>query len=94
MQGLNLDQYPDLVEEAAKNCAKQIQEEIDWHIITDMLVGVGWTKIQFEPLRGVEEAYDISAWIKTNCQGKVQSRGETWIFEKAEDAEWFTLKWK
>lgn len=82
-----------LMDQLARETAKEIAEEIDFGIIADMLVEVGWTKLYFEPLRGVEEAYDISAWIRHNCTGRVKSRGRTWLFEKEKDAVWFTLRW-
>lgn len=94
MQNLNLDQYPDLVAEAARNCAKQLQEEIDWSIICDMLESMGWHIIEFEPQMPEAEAYKIKDWIDKNCKGKVQSKFDKFVFEQESDAVNFVLKWK
>lgn len=90
---MTFDDPESLMEQMARDTAKEIQEQIDFVIIADMLVEMGWKRLHFEPLRGVEEAYDISAWIRANCKGKVKSRGDTWLFENEKDAAWFTLRW-
>ena len=76
-----------------KRMAKEIADEIDWEIMADLMVQYGWTKLKFNPLRGVEEAYDIHEWINTHAIGKVQSRGNVWLFEKEKDAVMFSLRW-
>lgn len=93
MQNLNLDQYPDLVEAAAKDCAKRIQEEIDWSIICDMLVSMGWQVIEFEP-QSVDDEHILKEWLNNNCKGKVQSRFDKFVFEQEADAVNFVLRWK
>ena len=77
----------------AKQLAKNIQEEIDFQILSDMMVSMGWHKMEFEPLREVEEAAEIKEWIKTSCKGKVQSYGSNWLFENEKDMAWFMLRW-
>lgn len=94
MQNLNLDQYPDLVEAAAKDCIKRIQEEIDWSIICDMLESLGWHAIEFEPQMPDAEGHEIKEWLNNNCKGKVESRFDKFVFEKESDAVNFVLRWK
>lgn len=79
----------DLLDELAKT----IQEEIDYEVMCDMLVVTGWHKVVLSGMDNIT-LYEIQKWIDTEAKGKVESRGgPIWIFEKAEDAEWFTLKW-
>ena len=80
------DQYMDVL-------ADEIQKEIDEAIMIDMLVSIGWTKVELERLSGRHESIDIEEWIDENCTGKHSKLGRTFVFEKKQDAEWFMLKW-
>ena len=73
--------------------ADEIQKEIDEAIMIDMLVSIGWTKVELERLSGRHESIDIEEWIDENCTGKHSKLGRTFVFEKKQDAEWFILKW-
>ena len=92
-QQLNFDLQEAIMEDMAKQLAKNIQEEIDFQILSDMLVSMGWHRMEFEPIRGEEEVIEIKDWIKTSCKGKVQSYGRNWLFEDEKDIAWFMLRW-
>lgn len=90
---LNFDLQEAVMEDMAKQLAKNIQEEIDFQILSDMLVSMGWHKMEFEPMREEEEAAEIKEWIKTSCKGNVKSYGSNWLFENEKDMVWFMLRW-
>lgn len=73
--------------------AKILQEEIDWEILADMFVKLGWIMIDLQRFHNNEEAVDVANWIEENCTGKHMHRGKTFVFENKQDAEWFTLRW-
>jgi hypothetical protein len=82
-----------LAEEYVAILADEIQKEIDESIMLDMLVEMGWTKVELERLKDRYESIDIELWIDENCKGKHTKLGRTFVFEKKQDAEWFMLKW-
>ena len=71
-----------------------IKEEIDWEILVDILNNtLGWTKVYMERFYSNEHAVDVMDWIAENCKSDVKSRGSTFVFEDAKEAEWFSLRW-
>lgn len=78
-------------------CAKmsqQLAEEIDWELISDMLVSVGWTKITLpEFWDGRRPTLDMNNWMHNECRHHWKHRGETWVFESQEEAALFRLTW-
>ena len=73
--------------------AKILQEEIDWEILASVFVKSGWTMIDLPRFRDRYESIDVEIWIDENCSGKHMKRGKTFVFEKKQDAEWFSLRW-
>jgi hypothetical protein len=73
---------------------KQMAKEMDFHIIADMLVGIGWTSVQLKRFRNNKEAVDINLWVEYNCIGEWKKQSTRFIFEKKQDAEWFILRWQ
>lgn len=90
---LNFDLQESVMKDMAETLAKQIQQEIDFQILSDMLVGMGWTKLTFHPMRDTTEVQEIQDWLKVNCKGKYQSMNEQWLFEFEKEAAWFVLRW-
>lgn len=90
---LNFDLQEAVMKDMAEQLAKNIQEEIDFQILSDMLVSMGWHHMTFEPFREEKEAAELKEWFKTNCKGKVQSYGSNWLFENEKDMAWFILRW-
>jgi hypothetical protein len=72
--------------------AKALQEEIDWEVMTDMLINSSnWTPVKLkDPL----PAGEFEEW-KSVLKGahRVHYSGTIWLFELEEDAQWFALKW-
>lgn len=89
----HIDIPSDLMEQVAIDTAKRIQEQIDFSIIADMLIEMGWTKLTFSPHQDEKIAADIKFWIDHHCKGKCKSLDDTWLFENEKDAMWFMLRW-
>ncbi len=77
--------HPDLESELAKALA----EEIDWEIMCDLMKSIGWTRVEIDR----PSTADILTWCSDNCKGKFKGRSYVWMFERAEDATWFSLRW-
>lgn len=77
-------------QEAIDYLSKEIQREIDFEIISNMLKENGWTEFKLGPYFSEDE---IQNWTKINCQGRVHGLNNTWLFEKEKDATMFILRW-
>lgn len=78
------------------NIAKQMQVEIDQHIIDMMLmenaIKLGWTKTTMRGMSGIH-SYEVSKWLNENIKGEYKSiHGQLW-FEDGQDAVLFMLRW-
>ena len=80
------DQYED-------ELAKILQEEIDWEVMSTLLVESGYTRIIIEKSYELKELLEMKFWLEYTCKGKYFQRGNNYVFEKTEDAEWFILRW-
>lgn len=76
--------------------AKEMQQEIDGEILSDLLVMQGWTKVDLPPFNSRYQAVDIFEWCQANCIGgfkEFKQFGRTFVFKEAKDATAFALKW-
>ena len=82
-----------IIDAAVERAAKEMADEIDFHVLADLYKGMGWTEIDFNP--HVEDilAYEIRNWMRDNCKGSYHSRGRRWLFQDRIDAVNFVLKW-
>ena len=87
------DRTGELHEELEAELTRALQEEIDREILFELLVDCGWTRIElpnkFLPVSGQE----LHEWRQKNLTGHYKAHEHTWLFEKAEDAVIFSLKW-
>jgi len=82
-----------LEEEIAKELAEKMCSDIDFQILSDMLISAcGWTRIVLGPMTK-EHGDQIDLWVNNNVKGPYQTRGIVWIFQNESDAVHFTLKW-
>jgi hypothetical protein len=77
----------------SEEMSKILAEEIDWELMVDMIASVGWIKVDLPRINNRYHSIDIELWIDENCRGKHMKRGRTFVFERKEDAEWFSLRW-
>lgn len=82
-----------MIRKIEDDMANALREEIDWEILSDLLVECGWSKVQlsnkFLPVTGVE----LHEWREKNLTGSWKAHGSTWLFENQNDAVIFTLRW-
>ena len=81
-------------DDTADEFAKEITEEFDFQIMAEILTSVGWTEVfakhdKYPP----DVCYNMLVWLQDNCKGAYKNRGKHWIFERAQDAAWFSLRW-
>ena len=84
----------DLQEEIIDRAGRELQRDIDFEIITDLLCNGknAWTKVVLQPMT-IETSDAVDLWLLKNCKGKYNTRGLVWVFENAKDAMWFKLRW-
>lgn len=71
---------------------KAMSDEIDFTILTDMLVQLGWRKVILRPMTG-ETGAELDAWVDRHVKGHYETMGLVWVFEQEDDANWFSLRW-
>lgn len=87
-----LSEYDTIERDIIDSAAKRLAEEIDFGIITDLLISSGWTKVVLTPMTH-ETSDEIDQWIIANCKGRHHTMGLVWVFEKPVEANWFKLRW-
>jgi hypothetical protein len=78
----------DIINKAGEAMAK----EIDFTILSDMLVEIGWTKVILTPMTW-EDSYAVDEWVSTYIKDSVETMGLVWVFENPAEANWFALRW-
>ena len=79
-------------EEILNSAANQMAKEIDFEILSGMLIQIGWTKVVLSPMTWETGAL-IDLWVEQNIKGNCETMGLVWVFEKEQDATWFKLRW-
>jgi hypothetical protein len=72
-----------------KTLTDEIQKEIDFEILSDLLSEDGWTEIKFTPSG---RYFEIDKWCEENTAG-VQGYGSRWLFKDEKDITMFILRW-
>lgn len=81
-----------LEEQLMERASREMADEIDFEILSGMLVQTGWTRIQLgRPPRTI--ASDINIWMHNECKNHWERHGATWIFENKDEAALFKLTW-
>lgn len=81
-----------LEEEIIEQAGNRMAAEIDFTILSDMLCELGWQKVILKPMSW-EDGAAVDLWVEQNVKGHHQTMGLVWVFERAEDANWFALRW-
>ncbi len=82
-----------LEEEIAKELSSQMQSEMDFHILSDMLVQMGWHKVVLTRFFSRKHSIDILIWCDEYIKNPFEHRGTVFVFQDKGDAVNFTLKW-
>ena len=72
-----------------KTLTEEIQKEIDFSILSDLLSDIGWTEIKFTPSG---RYFEIDKWCEENTVG-VRGYGSRWLFKDEKDITMFILRW-
>ena len=81
-----------LQDKIISDIAKQMQQDIDGGIMSNILIEDGWTPVQFY-FKNNNQAVDIVLWLNRNCKNNWQRLGSNYLFKYRQDAEWFILRW-
>jgi hypothetical protein len=79
-------------EDILNKAGKRMADEIDFQILVDMLVQIGWRKVILSPMT-IEDGIEVDYWTAKHVKGNFETMGLVWVFEQEEDANWFALRW-
>ena len=82
-----------LEEEIINKAGVAMAREIDREVLWGMLQGIGWTRVMITRLTDNNHAVDIRHWLALNTKKCYEWHGRDFIFEDAQDANWFVLRW-
>jgi hypothetical protein len=72
---------------------RKIADHMDFGVMSSLLIDAcGWTKVELEALFPAPKV-EILAWANANCAKRFMNSGKEFIFENANDALIFKLKW-
>lgn len=90
----------DLEREILDNLSKEVADSIDnsllYHIMSKYWEEQGWTKVTLSRYQDNRHAVDITLWLEANGfldTVNYYRDGREFIFERAEDATAFILRW-
>lgn len=86
------DKSGSLYEEMLEESAKQLAKDIDAEIIRSMFREGGWHEVVLQPMT-FEQGSEIDVWVMKNTKGNHWTHGLVWLFEDAQDANWFSMRW-
>lgn len=93
---LEIDDNPsygiDLEQEISDSLAKEITKEIDFGVMSSVLIDMGWHKVKLDPMTW-EQSRDVDSWVKEYINGHFYTMGLVWLFKDQRDAVNFTLRW-
>jgi hypothetical protein len=81
-----------LEDEIISKMAQDLCNEIDFQILADMLVSIGWTRVILRPMTW-EGGLEVDAWTAQHVKGPFENMGLVWVFEDPAEASWFSLRW-
>ena len=81
-------------QELIDSMSKLIQEDIDWGILSTILISSGWTAVDAVITTRSNDPDIVDKWFAENIKGSHRYNNGHWLFENAADAAWFILRWK
>ena len=82
-----------LKDQILEELSTQMQSEMDFHILSDMLVQMGWKKVVLTRFFSRKHSVDILMWCEEHVKHPFEHRGTTFVFENQGDAVNFSLRW-
>ena len=94
MTELNLEK--EILKDLSKEVADSIDSSLLYHIMSKYWEEQGWTKVTLSKLQDNNHAVDITYWLQENGffdTVNYYREGREFLFERAEDATAFILRW-
>jgi len=82
-----------LEEEILADLGKQFAKDMDFEIMSQVLIPFGWTRFEIPRFIDNHHAIDIGYWLLDNCQGEYKRNGRVFLFKEPRDATMFILRW-
>lgn len=77
-----------------KEQVRKIADHMDFSVMSSLLVdSCAWTRVYLDHMNYDFATGEILDWANKNCQGRFMHLAEDFIFENANDALVFKLKW-
>jgi len=76
-----------------EDLGKQFAKDMDFEILSQILVPLGWTRFEIPRYIDNHHAIDIGYWLLDHCQGEYKRNGRTFLFKESKDATMFILRW-
>ena len=83
-----------LEDQIVNDMMEELKQEIDFGVMSQLMVESGWHRVELEPFTSNRQALDITFWIEAHANGRFIKHGRTFVFEDSKDALMFMLKWK
>lgn len=81
-----------LEDSVINDAAKQMSDQALFQILVELLCNIGWTKVVLRPMTW-EQGAEVDAWVELFVKQPHQTMGLVWVFEKEQEANWFSLRW-
>ncbi len=83
-----------LEEKLMTKMSRELAKHMDFDIMSSLLVdSCGWTRVFLDYMVYDPNTGEIMSWANANCAGRFMNFAEDFIFENANDALMFKLKW-
>jgi hypothetical protein len=82
-----------LEDEIANKLSNEIAQQIDFELLTDILIACGWHSVKLPSLLNRKRSIDIIEWCEEHAHKKYRHMGRIFVFEDQGDAVNFTLRW-
>ena len=83
----------DIEGEITKSLADEFRKSMDFDLMCDVMIRMrGYVTVEID--YGPDKPWsDVMAWVDSTCTGDYKEHNGTWLFERAEDATIFKLRW-
>ena len=82
-----------LQDEYMEQLAREVASEIDFEVLSSLMIESGWHKVKLDRFENNNHAVDIAYWVQDNAKGKFIRHSTTYVFEEEGDAVNFSLRW-
>lgn len=87
------DRSGQLQDQIQEELSKAMADEIDAQVMRGFLVDTGWHEVVLNWAMTIEVSKEVDQWVAEKSKGPYWNRGLVWLFERRQDAVWFSLRW-